>query len=77
MYDGYIKAFKELFCRKIKVVIDRLQVAKHYRSRLDTLRKHELKRLLQTQMSHIEGWNQGVKSSFDKFIDQAKIVALD
>jgi len=53
--DGSINAFKEVFGRKIRVVIERLQVAKHYRSRLDTLRKHELKRLLQTQMSHIEG----------------------
>jgi len=45
MYDGYINAVKEVFGRKIKVVIDRFHVAKHYRSGLDTLRKHELKRL--------------------------------
>lgn len=45
MYDGYINAVKEIFGRKIKVVIDRFHVAKHYRSGLDSLRKQELKRL--------------------------------
>ena len=45
MYDGYINAVKEVFGRKVKIVIDRFHVAKHYRAGLDTLRKHELKRL--------------------------------
>jgi transposase len=45
MYDGYINAVKEVLGKKIKVVIDRFHVAKHYRSGLDKLRKKELKRL--------------------------------
>lgn len=45
MYDGYINAVKEVLGNKIKVVIDRFHVAKHYRSCLDSLRKQELKRL--------------------------------
>lgn len=45
MYDGYINAVKETLGTKIKVVIDRFHVAKHYRSCLDSLRKQELKRL--------------------------------
>ena len=45
MYDGYINAVKEVLGHKIKVVIDRFHVAKHYRSCLDSLRKQELKRL--------------------------------
>jgi transposase len=45
MYDGYINAVKEILGRKIKIVIDRFHVAKHYRSGLDRLRKQELKRL--------------------------------
>jgi transposase len=45
MYDGYINAVKEVFGKKIKVVIDRFHIAKNYRSCLDSLRKQELKRL--------------------------------
>jgi transposase len=45
MYDGYINAVKEVLGNKIKVVIDRFHVAKHYRSCLNSLRKQELKRL--------------------------------
>jgi len=45
MYEGYINAVKEVLGSKIKIVIDRFHVAKHYRSGLDILRKQELKRL--------------------------------
>jgi transposase len=45
MYDGYINAVKEVFGKKVKVVIDRFHVAKSYRKSVDTLRKMELKRL--------------------------------
>lgn len=45
MYDGYINAVKEVLGNKIKIVIDRFHVAKHYRSCLNSLRKQELKRL--------------------------------
>ena len=45
MYDGFINAAKEVFGKKIKVVIDRFHVAKQYRSSFDDLRKKELYRL--------------------------------
>ncbi|NOY72104.1 MAG: hypothetical protein GXP14_06965 [Gammaproteobacteria bacterium] len=45
MYDGYINAAKEVFGHRVKIVIDRFHVAKHYRSGLDSLRKREMKRL--------------------------------
>lgn len=45
MYEGYINASQEVFGKKVRVVIDRFHVAKLYRSKVDTLRKKELKRL--------------------------------
>ena len=45
MYEGFINASKEVFGDKVRVVIDRFHVAKLYRSKVDTLRKQELKRL--------------------------------
>ena len=45
MYDGYINASKEVFGQSVHVVIDRFHVAKLYRSKLDNLRKKEMKRL--------------------------------
>ena len=48
MYEGFVNAAKEVFGKRVKIVIDRFHVAKLYRSRLDRLRKQELKRLKQT-----------------------------
>lgn len=45
MYDGYINAVKFVLGRRVKIVIDRFHVAKHYRSCLDKVRKQELRRL--------------------------------
>jgi transposase len=45
MYEGFINAAKEVFSRKVKVVVDRFHVAKLYRGAVDELRKSELKRL--------------------------------
>jgi transposase len=45
MYEGFINASKEVFGDKVRVVIDRFHVAKLYRSKIDSLRKQELKRL--------------------------------
>src|SRR5437867_3330106 len=47
MYDGFIHAAKEVFGKRVKIVIDRFHVAKLYRKSLDTLRKQELQRLKQ------------------------------
>ncbi len=44
-YEGFINASKEVFGDKVRVVIDRFHVAKLYRSKVDSLRKQELKRL--------------------------------
>jgi transposase len=45
MYDGYINAAKEVFGKRVQVVVDRFHVAKSYRKCVDSLRKQELKRL--------------------------------
>jgi transposase len=47
MYDGFINAVKEIL-RKVKVIIDRFHVAKHYRKSIERSRKKELKRLKKT-----------------------------
>jgi transposase len=48
MYDGFINAAKEVFGKRIQVVVDRFHVAKLYGNSLDELRKSELKRLKKT-----------------------------
>jgi len=45
MYEGFINAAKEVFSKRVKVVVDRFHVAKLYRGAVDDLRKTELKRL--------------------------------
>ena len=52
-YEGFINASKEVFGDKVRVVIDRFHVAKLYRSKVDNLRKQELKRL-KTCLSAVE-----------------------
>ena len=47
MYEGFVNAAKEVFGKRVKIVIDRFHVAKLYRSGLDRLRKQELTRLKQ------------------------------
>jgi transposase len=47
MYEGFVNAAKEVFGKRVKIVIDRFHVAKLYRSGLDKVRKQELKRLKQ------------------------------
>jgi transposase len=53
MYEGYINASKEIFGKETKIVVDRFHVAKLYRSKLDALRKQEMKCLKKT-LSAIE-----------------------
>ena len=45
LYDGYVNAAKEVLGRKVRIVVDRFQVANLYRKGLDEVRKKELKRL--------------------------------
>ena len=47
MWDGYVNAVKEVFGKKVTIVIDRFHVAKNYRERVDKLRKSECNRLKQ------------------------------
>lgn len=59
MYSGFIHAAKEVFGKKVRIVIDRFHVAKLYGQGLDELRKKELKRLKKTlskeQYKELEG----------------------
>jgi transposase len=59
MYEGFVNAAKEVFGKRVKIVIDRLHVAKLYRSGLDKLRKRELKRLQQELAEEEYGQLQG------------------
>ena len=45
MYDGFINAAKEVFGKRVHIVVDRFHVAKLYRDGFDSLRKKEFKRL--------------------------------
>ena len=45
MYDGFINAAKEVFPKKVMIVVDRFHLAKSYRNELEKLRKKEMKRL--------------------------------
>jgi len=41
MYEGFVHAAKEVFGKRVKIVIDRFHVAKLYRRGLDKLRQQE------------------------------------
>ena len=45
MYTGFINAAKEVFGKKVQIIVDRFHVAKWYGKGLDELRKKELERL--------------------------------
>jgi transposase len=45
LYSGFINGAKEALGRKVRIVVDRFQVAKLYRKGVDTLRKKEMRRL--------------------------------
>lgn len=59
MYEGFVHAAKEVFGKRVQIVIDRVHVAKRYRRGLDTLRKQELKRLKQEVSEAEDGQLQG------------------
>ena len=44
-YEGFTNAAKQVFGKRIRIVIDRFHLAKLYRKGLDSLRKKELGRL--------------------------------
>jgi len=45
LYEGFINPAKEVFGKRVRLVLDRFHIAKLYRKGLDNLRKQELKRL--------------------------------
>lgn len=47
MWEGYVSAVQEVL-PDATLVIDRFHVARHYRDAVDTLRRHEMKRLRET-----------------------------
>jgi transposase len=59
LYVGFINAAKEVFGKKVEIIVDRFHVAKLYGKGLDELRKKELARLRQTlakeQYQELEG----------------------
>jgi transposase len=44
-YEGFVNAAKEVFGKRVRMVVDRFHGAKRYRSGVDTVRKKELRRL--------------------------------
>lgn len=45
MYDGFVNAAKEVFSKRVRIVIDRFHVAMLYRKNFEGIRKTEMKRL--------------------------------
>jgi transposase len=70
MYEGFINAAKEVFSKKIKLVVDRFHVAKLYRGAVDDLRKAELKRLKkqlpEAEYKHLKGAMWALRRSLKK-----------
>jgi transposase len=76
MYEGFVNAAKEVLGKRVKIVIDRFHVAKLYRSRLDRLRKQELKRLKQTlseeEYGQLTGAMWALRKKEEKLTEQDK-----
>jgi len=70
MYEGFVNAAKEVFGKRVKIVIDRFHVAKRYRRGLDRLRQHELKRLKQELSEEAYGQLQGAMWALRKSAEQ-------
>jgi transposase len=70
MYEGFVNAAKEVFGKRVKIVIDRFHVAKLYRSGLDSLRKHECKRLKQELSEEAYGQFKGAMWALRKSEEQ-------
>jgi transposase len=78
MYEGFVHAAKEVFGKRVKIVIDRFHVAKLYRSGLDSLRKHECKRLKQELSAEaydqFKGARWALRKSEEQLTDDEKDV---
>lgn len=60
LYEGFINPAKEVFGKRVRLVLDRFHVAKLYRKGLDNLRKQELKRLKNELTEQAYGELKGV-----------------
>jgi transposase len=80
MYAGFVNAAKEVFGKRVKIVIDRFHVAKLYRRGLDRLRQHELKRLKQElsaeAYSQLKGAMWALRKPEEQLIDDDKAVLV-
>jgi len=80
MYEGFVNAAKEVFGKRVKIVIDRFHVAKLYRSRVDSLRKQELKRLKQTlseeEYGQLKGAIWALRKKEEKLTDKDKDILV-
>ena len=80
MYEGFVHAAKEVFGKRVKIVIDRFHVAKLYRSSLDSLRKQELRRLKhglsEEAYGQLKGAMWALRKSEEQLTDDAKDVLV-
>jgi transposase len=80
MYEGFVNAAKEVFGKRVKIVIDRFHVAKLYRRGLDTLRKQELQRLKQKlseeDYRQLKGAMWALRKPEEKLTDEEKDVLV-
>ncbi len=70
MYAGFVHAAKEVFGKRVKIVMDRFHVAKLYRRGLDSLRKYECKRLKQELSEEAYGQFKGAMWALRKSEEQ-------
>ena len=78
LYEGFINAAKEVFGKKVKIVIDRFHVAKLYRKGVDELRKQELVRLKKVlskaAYAELKGAMWALRKDPSKLTDKEKAV---
>lgn len=78
MYDGFVNAAKEVFGKRVKIVIDRFHVAQRYRKGLDVLRKQELRRLKEVlseeDYGQLKGAMWALRKPEEKLTDEDKDV---
>src|SRR5467141_1174935 len=79
-YEGFVNAAKEVFGKRVKIVMDRFHVAKLYRRGLDSLRKYECKRLKQELSEEAYGQFKGamwaLRKSEETLTDDEKDVLV-
>src|SRR4029434_798883 len=81
MYEGFVHAAKEVFGKRVQIVIDRFHVAKVYRRGFDRLRKHECKRLKQELAEEAYGQFKGamwvLRKSEEQLTDKDKDIGRE